>query len=51
MEPMRLSTILPSLSINNVKGIELTPYLASLGKMINKYQTKERSYPLLIGVG
>ena len=24
---------------------------ASLGKMINKYQTKERSYPLLIGVG
>ena len=26
-------------------------YLASLGKMINKYQTKERSYPLLIGVG
>ena len=26
-------------------------YLASLGKMINKYQTKERRSPLLIGVG
>lgn len=26
-------------------------YLASLGKMINKYQSKKRNYPLLIGVG
>lgn len=26
-------------------------YLASLGKMVNKYQTKKREYPLLIGVG
>ena len=26
-------------------------YLASLGKMINKYKTQDRNYPLLIGVG
>lgn len=26
-------------------------YLASLGKLINKYQTQKRNYPLLIGVG
>jgi len=26
-------------------------YLASLGRMVNQYQTKERAYPLLIGVG
>ncbi len=26
-------------------------YLASLGKMINKYKTQDRAYPLLIGLG
>lgn len=26
-------------------------YLASLGKMVNKFSTKKRGYPLLIGVG
>ncbi len=26
-------------------------YLSSLGKLVNKYQTKKRNYPLLIGVG
>lgn len=26
-------------------------YLATLGKLINKYQTQKRDYPLLIGVG
>lgn len=26
-------------------------YLASLGKLVNKYQTQKRNYPLLIGIG
>ena len=26
-------------------------YLATLGKLVNKYQTQKRNYPLLIGVG
>ena len=26
-------------------------YLATLGKLVNKYQTQRRDYPLLIGVG
>lgn len=26
-------------------------YLASLGKLVNQYKTKDREYPLLIGVG